>query len=163
MSATQSLYLLAVPALPSSSKPGSGSALFKSTLYTLSTVSAIAHWVFLYHTFTSPTFSFSSLLDFSWLPSLSIPPHDIPSAEAFAHFLEWDAITSYLAAFLAGLWLLGLARTQTTSVDGWIKEALAKICLGIVAGPGAMLYTIWGEREDALVHASKAEGQEEKK
>ncbi len=69
----------------------------------------------------------------------------------------------YSTAFLAGFWLLGLARTQTTSVDGWVKEALAKILLGVVAGPGAMLYTIWGEREDALVHASKAEGEEEKK
>ena len=76
---------------------------------------------------------------------------------------------SYLASFLAGLWLLDLARMQTTSVGGWIKEALAKIVLGVVVGPGAMLYTIWGEREDALIHASKAvhapkaEGQEEKK
>ena len=70
---------------------------------------------------------------------------------------------SYSTSFIAGLWLLGLARTQTTSIDGWIKEALAKIFLGIVAGPGAMLYTICGEREDALVHALKAEGEGEKK
>jgi len=163
MTAAQTLYLVAVPAPPSSSKPGSGLALFKSTLYTLSTASAIAHWVFLYHTFTSPTFSLHSLLTFSWLPSLSIPPHDISSAEAFGHFLEWDAIMSYSAAFLAGLWLLSLARTKTTNVDGWVKEALAKFFLGVVAGPGAMLYTIWGEREDALVDASKPEGQGDKK
>jgi hypothetical protein len=163
MSATQVLYLLAAPAPPSSSKPGSGLALFKSTLYTLSTATAITHWVFLYHTFTSPTFSLPALLNFSWLPSLSIPPHDISSAEAFAHFLEWDAIMSYSTAFLAGLWLLSLARTKTTNVDGRIKEALAKIFLGVVAGPGAMLCSMWGGREEALVHAWKAEGEGDQK
>jgi len=106
MSLTQTLYLLAVPSPPSSSlssKPGSGSALFKSTLYTLSTAAAIAHWVFLYHIFTSPSFSLSSLLTFSWLPSLSIPPHDISYAEAFAHFLEWDAVMCYSTAYLGAL------------------------------------------------------------
>lgn len=166
MSASQALYLLAVPAPPpssSSSRPGSGSALFKSTLYTLSTLSAIAHWVFLYHTFTSPAFSLSSLLTFDWLPSLGIPPHDISSAQAFAHFLEWDALMSYSTSFLAGLSLLDLARTKTTSVDRWVNEALTKIFLGIVAGPGAMLCTIWAEREDALVHAWKAKAEAEKK
>ena len=50
ISATQALDRLTVPSMPSSSpssKPGSGSALFKSTLYTLSAAAAIAHWVFL--------------------------------------------------------------------------------------------------------------------
>lgn len=69
----------------------------------------------------------------------------------------------YSTAFIAGFWLLSLARTKTTNVDGWIKEALSKIFLGVVAGPGAMLYSIWGEREDALVHAWKAEAGADKK
>ena len=89
VSLTQTLYLLAVPSPPSSSsssKPGSGSALFKYTLYTLSAATAIVHWVFLYHTFTSPSFSPFTLLSFSWLPSLSIPPRDTSHAEAFARF-----------------------------------------------------------------------------
>jgi len=165
MSVTQALYLLTVPSPPSSSpssKPGSGSALFKSTLYTLSTAAAIAHWVFLYHVFTAPSFSLPSLLTFSWLPSLSIPPRDTPHADAFAHFLEWDAVMCYATAFLGALWLLDLARTKTTSVGGWVKEVLGKIFVGVVAGPGAMLCTLWGEREDALVHAWKAEGEKNK-
>lgn len=165
MSATQALYLLAVPSPPSSSpssKPGSGSTLFKSTLYTLSTAAAIAHWAFLYYLFTSPSFSLSSLLTFSWLPPLSIPPPDISHEEAFAHFLEWDAVLSYSTASLGALWLLDLARMKTTSVGEWVKEVLGKIFVGVVAGPGAMLCTIWGEREDALVHAWKAEGEKKK-
>ena len=36
---------------------------------------------------------------------------------------------------------------------------MEKIVTGVVVGPGAMLCTIWGEREDALVHAWKAEGR----
>jgi len=165
MGLTQTLYLLAVPSPPSSSsssKPGSGSALFKSTLYTLSTAAAIAHWVFLYHIFTSPSFSLASFLNFSWLPSLSIPPHDISYAEAFAHFLEWDAVMCYSTASLGALWLLSLARTKTTSVAGWVMEALGKIFVGVVVGPGAMLCRIWWEREDALVHAWRAEGEKRK-
>ena len=165
MSAAQALYRLAAPAPPASSpasKPGSGSALFKSTLYTLSTGAAIAHWVFLYRFFSAPAFAPSSLLNFSWLPSLSIPPHDTPATEAFAHFLEWDAVICYTTASLGGLWLLDLARTKTTSVDGWVKEVVGKIFVGVVAGPGAMLCTIWGEREDALVHAWRAEGEKKK-
>jgi len=70
-SLTQAFYFLAVPSPPSSSsssKPGSGSALFKSVLYTLSAAAAIAHWVFLYLILTSPSFSLSSLVTFSWLP-----------------------------------------------------------------------------------------------
>ena len=53
ISVTQALDPLAAPRRPSppssspSSKPGSESALFKSTLYTLSAAAAIAHWVFL--------------------------------------------------------------------------------------------------------------------
>ena len=80
------------PSSSSSSRPGSKSSLFKSTLYTLSTAAAIAHWVFLYHIFTSLSFSPSSLLTFSWLPSLSFPPRDTSHAEAFAHVWEWDAV-----------------------------------------------------------------------
>ena len=160
--AAQALYLLALPTLPSSSKPGSGLALFKSTLYTLSTASAIAHWVLLYHTFMSPTFSLSSFLTFSWLPSLNIPPHDTPIAEAFAHFLEWDAVMAYSTSFIAGLWL-SLVQTKTMNIDGWVKEALAKIFLGVVAGPGAMLCTIWMDREDTLVHTFQAMSEGDKK
>jgi hypothetical protein len=76
--------------------------------------------------------------------------------------LEWDAVMSYLTAFFAGLWLLGLARTKSTSVGQWVREALGKILVGVVAGPGAMLCTLWGEREDALVHAYKAQSEETK-
>ena len=65
----------------------------------------------------------------------------------------------YATASLGVLWLLDLARTKTTSVDGWVKEVVEKIVIGVVVGPGAMLCTMWGEREDALVHAWKAEGR----
>ena len=34
-----------------------------------------------------------------------------------------------------------------------------KFDIGVVAGPGALSCTIWGEKEDALVHAWKAEGE----
>jgi hypothetical protein len=164
-SAVQTLYLLLTPESPPSSpssKPGSGLALFKFTLYALSTAGAIAHWTFLYQTFTSPSFSLSSLFTFSWLPSLSIPPRNISRVEAIAHFLEWDAVMCYSAAFLGGLWLLNLARMKTTSESGWVSEVFRKFSVGVVAGPGAMLYSIWGEREDALVHAWKAEGENNK-
>jgi hypothetical protein len=161
ISATQSLYLLAVPRSAPASTPGSGQALFKSTLYTLSTVGAIAHWAFLYHVFTAPTFSLAALLTFSWLPSLSIPPHDIGLADAFAHFLEWDAIMAYTTTFLGGLWLLDLAQTKRTNAQEWVRDTLRRLLVGVVAGPAAMLYTIWGEREDALVRASKAEEENE--
>ena len=90
---------------------------------------------------------------------LRIPPHDLPAAEAFAHFLEWDTVTCYATASLDAMWLLDLARTKTASVNGWVRVVVGKIVIGVVAGPGAMLRTIWGEREDTLVHAWKAEGE----
>ena len=67
----------------------------------------------------------------------------------------------YATASLGALWLLdGLGRTKITSVvDGQVKEVVGKIVIGVVASPGATLCTIWGEREDALVHAWKAEGE----
>ena len=110
----------------------------------LSTEAAIAHWVSLQPRPPSPL-------------HLRIPPHDLPAAEAFAHFLEWDTVTCYATAALDALWLLDLARTKTASVDGWVREVVGKIVIGVVAGPGTMLRTIWGEREDTLVHAWKAE------
>ena len=33
----------------------------------------------------------------------------------------------YSTAILGAVWLLSLARTKTTSVDGWVREALGKI------------------------------------
>ena len=44
-------------------------------------------------------------------------------------------------------------------VDGWVKEVVEKIAIGVVVGPGAILCTIWGERVDALVLVRKAEGK----
>ena len=129
------------PSSSPSSKPGSESALFEFTLYMLSTEAAIAHRLFLQPRPPSPL-------------RLRIPPHDLPAAEAFAHFLEWDTVTCYATASLGALWLLDLARTKTASVDGWVREVVGKIVIGVVAGPGAMLRTIWGEREDTLVHVS---------
>ena len=147
MSAMQALYYLAVP-LPSSSspssEPGSGSTLFKSTLYTFSTAGAIAHWVFL------------QLLPFR----LSIPPHDLPAAEAFAQILEWDTVMCHATASL-GVLRLDIARTKTTSVDGWLKEVVGQIDIGVVAGPGAMLCTIWGERGHACACLEGRGGEED--
>ena len=57
------------------------------------------------------------------------------------------------------LWLLDLARTKTPSVDGWVKEVVGKIVIGVMVGPGAMLYIIWGERVDTRVLSWKAEGK----
>ena len=65
----------------------------------------------------------------------------------------------YATASLGALWLLDLARATTTSGDRCMKGVVGKIVIGVVAGPGVMLCTIWGGREDALVHASKTEGQ----
>ena len=160
MSLVQTLYLVIVPPPPPSSpysKPGSGSALFVSTLRLFYTAAWIAHWVFLYHVFTSPSFSLSSLLTFSWLPSLSIPPHDIPLAEAIAHFLEWDAVVCYLTGFIGSLWMLLLALTETPSVGVLVWYVLLKVTACVVVGPGAMLCAAWEERENALVDAWKAE------
>ena len=65
----------------------------------------------------------------------------------------------YATPPLGVLWLLDLARTKTPSVDGWVKEVVGKIVIGVVVGPGAILCTIWGERVDALVLSWKAEGR----
>ena len=65
----------------------------------------------------------------------------------------------YATASLGALWLLDLAQAKTTSGDRCVKEVVGKIAIGVLAGPGVMLCTIWGGREDALVHASKTEGQ----
>ena len=62
----------------------------------------------------------------------------------------------YATAPLGALWLPDLARTKTTIVDGRAKEVVGKIVIGVVVGPGAML---GDAREDALVHAWKAEGE----
>ena len=65
----------------------------------------------------------------------------------------------YATPPLGVLWLLDLAQTKTPSVDGWVKEVVGKIVIGIVAGPGAILCTIWGERVDARVFVWKAAGK----
>ena len=66
----------------------------------------------------------------------------------------------YATASLEALWLLDLARTKTTSVDGRVKEVVGNIVTGIATGPGAMLCTIWGEREDALGRLRRRRGSE---
>ena len=92
MSVTQVLYPLAFPSPSSSSpssKPGSGPALFKFTLYTLSMAAAIVHW--------------ASLQPRPPPLRLRIPPHDLPAAEPFAHFLEWGTVICYATASLSAL------------------------------------------------------------
>ena len=63
----------------------------------------------------------------------------------------------YLTGFLGAMWMLDLARTKTPRVDQFVAVVLGKIFAGFMAGPGAMLCSIWREREDALVHAWNAE------
>ena len=43
-------------------------------------------------------------------------------------FLEWDAVMCYATTSLGVLWLIDLARTKTTSVDGCVK-VVGKILL----------------------------------
>ena len=50
-----------------------------------------------------------------------------------------------------------LRADEDPSVDGWVKEVVGKIVIGVVVGPGAILCTIWGERVGALLLAWKAE------
>ena len=69
------------------------------------------------------------------------------------HTFRSGTLLCYATAFIGALRLLDLARTKPTSVNRCVKEIVGEIVIGSVAGPGAMLYTIWGEREDALVHA----------
>ena len=53
------------------------------------------------------------------------------------------------------LWLLDFARTKTTSVGEWVKEVVEKIYIGVVAGPGAMSCTIWGERGRTCAYSER--------
>ena len=51
-------------------------------------------------------------------------------------------------------------RADETHECRWAGEGgRGKVVIGVVAGRGAILGTIWGEREDALVHTWKTEGE----
>ena len=47
----------------------------------------------------------------------------------------------YATASVGALWLIDLARTKTTSVNGWVKVVVGKIFVEVVAGPGWILCT----------------------
>ena len=43
--------------------------------------------------------------------------------------LEWDPVLCYAMPPLGVLWLLDLAQTKTSSVDGWVKEVVGRSSL----------------------------------
>ena len=88
-----------------------------------------------------------------------MPRHDPPPPQSHLHTFG----VGHCDALRSGVPLRTVALRPHADEDHecrWVGEGgLGKISIGVVAGPGAMLCTIWGERVDALVHAWKAAGE----